>query len=478
MTVARLDFGPNQEGSNEELSGASPLAVNVMVDGRGTVRRRPGIATWADAGTPVYAGDDIVAIAESGSTLYFAAERATAQRYLGSLSGGVQTALTTSDAGTLHGTARPWAAVTSDRVVFAGGAELCQYRFAATVSEQVYADPLSSGATYYPPDCSTVDAFASRLFVNDETSTATQDWLRPSGLGQTGYQDYDPLDYVAADAKPDAVQAIANNANELYVWGKQTLQIFVKDALAIVAPARTYSLGISAPHSLVRTPDSFVWLDQRRRIVRTNGREVVEISQAISSQLGDMATVADCWGGYLPSALGDLCFWVFPSDGRTFVYQVGGGWAQWHSGASSLGLWLPTSTLYWEDQGVQVVGLGTGGFAKLDDDTYTDLGAGFKVLVRTGFVSRDTSAYKRCNELRLRLRRLSGAAGGVVRVSWRDDLGAFGRPYEVDISGSGEYEPVVRLSGLGTYRQRQWQIDLSDTVGLSLSDAEEDFTVT
>ena len=51
-TSAKLDFSISEAPSVEELSGASPQAVNVLFDDAGAVHLRPGISTWSDFGKP------------------------------------------------------------------------------------------------------------------------------------------------------------------------------------------------------------------------------------------------------------------------------------------------------------------------------------------------------------------------------------------------------------------------------------------
>src|SRR5690349_6445487 len=46
MPLAAIPFGPLLETSSEEISGASPEAFNVIVDARGVIRKRPGIAAY------------------------------------------------------------------------------------------------------------------------------------------------------------------------------------------------------------------------------------------------------------------------------------------------------------------------------------------------------------------------------------------------------------------------------------------------
>ena len=487
MPTEKISFGNKQESSNEELAGAMPLAINVLVDDRGTVRRRPGIKSWDAAGTSVYPGWPIVGITEAGDTLYFVAEPVPGQRYVGKLHNGVQTQLTFGYGSQLDGSARPEFAVFADRVMIAGGATLLEVGLTATAANFVSNDADVINSLYFPPACSTVDAFGGYALVNDLTSVATQNQVRfsgtglaPDGLGNNGIMNFDALDFLSADARPDSVVALANNSNEFFVFGKQTTQVFALDAsgFGVLAPVRTNNVGMSAQHSLVRTPEGFLWLDHRRRIMQSDGRDTNDISSPIRATLSSISTVSDCWGGYAPLNQGDFYFWVFPSDGRTFCAQSSSGFSQWHSGSKSLSLWSPTAYHYWEDQGVHVVGLPTGQLAMLDMDTPTDLDYLFRVEVRTGFLDHKTSAYKTCQSLRLRFHRTAAGTPGVVRVSWRDNLGALSTPIEIDLSSDVDYEPTVQLRGLGTYRQRQWHIDLTDAVNIALADAEEEFTVT
>src|ERR1043165_5194313 len=46
MPIDVIDFSPKQDSSSEELGGASPYALNVIVDTNGVVSKRPGIKAY------------------------------------------------------------------------------------------------------------------------------------------------------------------------------------------------------------------------------------------------------------------------------------------------------------------------------------------------------------------------------------------------------------------------------------------------
>ena len=67
MPQEPINFGPNQESSYDELGGASPSAINVIIDEKGTVYKRPGIATYSVAPSSVVDGNGIIGTSEGVS---------------------------------------------------------------------------------------------------------------------------------------------------------------------------------------------------------------------------------------------------------------------------------------------------------------------------------------------------------------------------------------------------------------------------
>jgi hypothetical protein len=470
MPTAPIIFGNVQESGDQELAGASPLAVNVLVDGKGAVRRRPGVSAWSGFPTTIPQSSSISGIGSFGADVYWV----NALRRIYKLVTGTATATAMTDGTTntfLDGTARPVFAETPYRLVIAGGEALQRVNTGATVSARLGGSP---------PNCTSVAALAARLFINDDTSASTTGNIRYSGVGDSGNESWDALDYANAEARPDDVVVLRENANELFAFGETTLQVFAPDPIGVIAPGRARNIGCSAGHSVVLMDESFAWFDDQARFVVSDGRSDQEISAPIAGALDGIATVSDCYGFRVNLDQFDALVWMFPTDGRTFAWQKGGGWSQWHSfhgdgrGHAPLGI---TAHYYFARERVHLVGLSTGQIAKLDAAANTDLGTTIKAEVVTGFDSRGTDEYKHCEAVRLTFKRGQSATAPVVRLSWRDDLGAFGHPLTISLGATGDYIATVERRSLGRYRRRQWKLEMSDAADLVLAGVRETFSV-
>ena len=53
MADGAIIFANIQQSGWSQLSGAPPVVMNVVIDGRGTVRRRPAIVPYSEAPTGV-----------------------------------------------------------------------------------------------------------------------------------------------------------------------------------------------------------------------------------------------------------------------------------------------------------------------------------------------------------------------------------------------------------------------------------------
>lgn len=470
MATAAINFGNNQASGDSELAGASPFAINVVMDGQGAIRRRPGITAWSGFPSTIPQAFQVDGIGSLRNDIYYV----NSLRQVHKVSGGVDTNLSASGLITafLDGTARPVFAETKFRLAIAGGGVPQKVDVGATTSARLGGSP---------PVGYQIIALASRLFADDQTGTSSIGQIRFSAVGTTGEELWDPLNFVEAEARPDAIVALHENTNEAFAFGETSLQVFTPDAASILTPGRTKNLGCAARYSVVRIDEQFAWLDNQRRFVLSDGRDYQELSEPIAQTLDRMTTVSDCYGFRYNFDQFDCLVWSMPTDGRTFAWQKGSGWSQWHSWDASHGYtpFIVKSHYFLESQNLHLVGLSTGQIAKLDTTASTDLGATIKAEVVTGFENRGTDAYKQCEALRLVLKRgqETTTTAPVIRVSWRDDLGAFCQPIVISLGTAGDYITVKELRSLGTYRRRQWKFEMTDAAELLLASAEEVFNI-
>jgi hypothetical protein len=478
-TSAAIPFVPDQATGYSDLAGGGVVSMNVVVDGAGAVFRRPGIATTTLApSTAVATGgvaglyvtneNALYVVGATGSLAQRDIYRATSTNFY-KLGGG------TVPYG-LRGSGRPDFAETEMLVLIAGGATIQKI-------------PKTSGTPDHlggnPPSATHVIVQSNRVLANDVTVDRTKVRYSDVALGTITYAGHElwstgigGAGYFTAEARPDNVQAIAENTNEVFVFGTGTTQCFQPDPSLVFAPTSTIEVGLSAPYSVVKIDQKFLFLDQLRRFVLTDGRTFQVISQPIQRVLDEMITTSDCFGYRVTTGFADVVVWTFPSDGRTFAFTKG-TWSQW-SGFSAADDWAQfavTAAASTPDRATCLVGLANGKIGQLSQNANTDLGDPIVAAVTTGYQNHNTDMRKHCKTVRLALRRGQDAANPRALLSWRDRPGAWQQSVPIDMGPSGDTEIVVTLRSLGVYRRRQWKFEFSGPETFTLASATEEFEI-
>lgn len=483
MTEERIPFSTQQASGLEELGGASPLAMNVVMMANGVLRRRPGIGPHPNTSSAVVDANGLSGIYITLDDAMYAVGAVGAERpiyQVGSLSssllgGGVPPT-------GLRGTRRPVFAETEMLLVIAGGAEMQKIQLASSTSSRL-------GGT--PPVASHVVAQASRLLANDLVTQPTRIFASNTFSGKTTFAGAENwtigtgsnAGFFTAEAQPDPVIALAENTNELFVPGTRTLQVFDPDPDLLYVPVTTREVGSGAAYSFIKKDQVFYWLDNLRRFVRSDGRTFEVISDPIKTTLDGLTTVSDCFGFRSTWNFLDVMVWVFPTDGRTFVYQENFGWSEWAGWDDASNNWTlfpVTAHATHTIEGHSVVAHSSGKVGMLDFTQSTDYGTRIVAFVQTGYANHGTDAVKQCVAVRLALRRGQGSAtpGPSGFLKFRDrPWGGWDATIPVDFGSSGDTEIVLQLRGLGAYRRRQWAFEFSDPSDLTLVSAIEEFEV-
>jgi hypothetical protein len=494
MPSAAISFGNQQATGDSPLAGAPGLSYNVVVDGAGAVRRRPGIVAWDDfpglaayeasANFPFFTDLSVGAIASfQGKPVWTAGEIVYDgdRRFLDWWSLTEAGALDILSGSGLPTTGRPVFAETQFRIVVTAGGNTGDgsglYWNGSAAFGSIW---IPSGSSGVGPFATQIAALAQRLFTNDGFTASVNNRILYTGPGSAGNLTMGALSFTAAEARPDAVVALRENSNELFAFGGTTLQVFVPDPNIILAPQRAVNRGCSAAHSVIRADEHFAWFDDQRQFVVSDGREIDVPSDPIAETLDAIETVSDCYGFRVNQGQFDLLVWQFPTDGRTFAYQRNSGWSQWSTWDVDLGHgpFAITSHYYWPEQNLHLVGLEDGTIAQLSNSAYTDLGDQIVAEVTTGFINHSTDAVKFTDALHLTFKRgQSASTEPKVFLSWRDDLGAFGDPIQIGLGTTGDYVSTVTLRTLGGYRRRQWKLLFSADAELVLASVTEDYSI-
>ncbi|MGW8177603.1 MAG: hypothetical protein ACWGQW_02240, partial [bacterium] len=202
----------------------------------------------------------------------------------------------------------------------------------------------------------------------------------------------------------------------------------------------------------------------------------------IGATIGGISDVSDCFGYRVVEDPVDCYVWTFPTDGRTFVYQVGVGWGQWQGYDWTHNNWcqLPvTCHEHDKTRDINFVGTSDGYIGHFDSSSESDFDDQINAYVETGYDNRGTDSRKFCKAVRIALRRgeVSGTTRPVGFLQYSDAPGEWSEPFYVDFGISGDTNPVVSFRGLGTYRRRAWRFTFSGSVNLALVSVIEEYEV-
>ena len=477
--------------------------MNVVIDGKGSIIRRPGIADFepADATIGGLANDSkVLAMHVDGNGVMYVAQQIgdfTGVRSLfrfDKVATRAVSGVTFQTIGdrTLLGSLRPVFAETEAMIAVAGGNTPQKVEFASI-------PPTLEVLGGSPPKASHIIAHASRLVCNDlDNRSHIRFSGTAAGTAVAGHETWSATGFVSAEARPDPVVALWENTDEVFAYGKTNLQVFSPDALSTYAPVGTREYGLIAPYSIIKVEQKFAWLDGLRRFVISDGREAQFLStESVKGTLDDMSTVDDCFGYRVTMGPIDVLVWTFPTAKVTLCFQVGGGWSQWgtwDSASNSWGQFLPTCHTYNAETQEHYVGGANGTIGVLTFSSQTDRAdpdvdpttsvanspTTIPAFVETGAVHRGTNKRKWSKSVTLGIRRGDSTAGEnpIGHIQYRDDNGPWSGKIPIRLGGPGDTNPVVRpVTGMGVYRYRQWRLWFDGSEPFTLVRAEEEFEV-
>lgn len=483
MPETPIPFANNQATGYDSLGGAPPIAMNVVMEGTGAIRRRPGIRS---AGLTDEVEDGIVdaagitGITETiwGDLLVVGGEQLEFSVPIGKsvyrVSGGEATELTT-DALLLEGEGRPVFANTEMITVITAGAAPIKVDLNSVLA-------LLGGS---PPQATHVISANLRLLLNDALVFRTQVHYSSPAIGTTTYAGLEEWngagdsDAFNPETKADPVIGVYSNANELWIPGTETLQVYAPDESFVFAPVMSLALGSTAPYSFTLLDERYAFLDHKRRFVISSGRAFEPISGAIQRTLDEMETVTDCYGYRVEFGPVDSLVWSLPSSGVTYAFQKSAGWSQWAGWDGTAWTECPILSYYRRpSNGQPLVGLSTGELGELSFDASDDMGETIRCLISSGFQNHNTNKQKWCRNVRLALRRGGqSSSGGTIVLSYQDRDGPLVVAREITTGEGTDTEIVVDCPSLGTYTHRQWWLEFSGAAPFVLVSAIEQYEI-
>ena len=112
-------------------------------------------------------------------------------------------------------------------------------------------------------------------------------------------------------------------------------------------------------------------------------------------------------------------------------------------------------------------------------DVYSDYDDPIRVKRLTGHISYGSSKLKRSEEIRFRAKRGVGQIGRVPKMAirWNTDNAYWSNERHVSLGDTGQSSLVCKLSRLGTFHTKQYEIVVTDSVPVAIGEFEEDITM-
>ena len=473
MAQELIPFGFEASG-DKAFAGANPVAYNVLIGGKGEIRRRPGLRYVGP--TAAFSSYAISGLFVTDGGVTFAVDEEPGRRRFWRIKGTSAYDITGAIAqGDLDGTARPVFAETEGYVFVTGGLNAMKINLLA-----VGTPPSRLGGS--PPKATHVIANTSRILVNRVETPLSDVHFSAIGYGvaitpfETWNTGIEAGSFIV-QGKPDSVVALAETMREVWAFGGQSVQVYQPDPNVVYAPTRMRERGLAAPYSVVKVDEVFFWLDQYRRFIAAdNAGQPKEISEAIAGTLDALTTVDDCYGTRITMNQFDCVLWTFPTDKLQLCYQIGGGWSRW--GTRDEGNWktLPTKSFAFNrTTEANLVGTTAGRVAEWSISALDDLGTPITAFAQSGFMDRGSDNRKSCDSVKLAFDRPTSSDTTVVgTLRWRNEDGEWCSPLELVLSSP---DNVLVFNSLGVYRRRQWEIEFTASEEITLVAATESFTV-
>lgn len=290
--------------------------------------------------------------------------------------------------------------------------------------------------------------------------------------------------YANAMRNPDVIKALKVFQRQIFLFGQVTTEIWENDGTPFAPIAGGFlNVGIGAPYSIVESDDTLYWLDSNRHVVSYSQGVLQRISTPYDKEIGQYSSI-DCLGYKIEIRGKPFILFQFLSEAKTLVLNVAeqswSEWRRWDSTYGEYGNFEGKHYAYSPDWGLHLVGSRRSSkIYAMSPDYVSDNGDTIRLKKTTGHIDYGTSKRKRSNELRIKAKRGQGLSGADAKLMlrWRDDNRSWSNELQISLGNLGQTETVIRCYPRGIYRTRQYEIVVSDSVGVTFGEAEEDIDV-
>ncbi len=309
------------------------------------------------------------------------------------------------------------------------------------------------------------------------SSYPTHAELTTSGAGWAA------LDFANAEADPDDIVTHEIAHQQIILFGSNSTEFWVNTGNADFPferqPGGVIEWGCLAPWSVAKGDNTVIWLSRNREghghVVQATGFSPQVIStDAVEEKIATFTNPNDAYA--FVHKEGRHLFYVltFVSGNTTFVYDF--TTKLWHERQSyDVGrLRIATHSYF---NGKQYVGDAlNGNIYTLDPSTYSDNGDVITRRIRTAH-NNDNQDLLFCHELQIKFEQGVGLTTGQgsdpqCMIRWSDDEGhTWSNEHWRTIGKIGKYKNRTRIVRCGSYRNRVWEMTVTDPVNVTVTGA-------
>lgn len=274
-------------------------------------------------------------------------------------------------------------------------------------------------------------------------------------------------EWVSAEHLPDDANAMIVRDGTVWVTGERSIQGLENDGVTpwVASGYGPISHGVLAPYSFLFVPElnTFVWIDDTRRVVILNGRTPTSLNHALDTWLQGVPNVIDAIGDYVVIEGNPFYILQFPTSQQSVcVNLLNSSFSEFS--ADSANIWNISAITNVPEWDLIVAGHRTDGTLLVVDSMYSqDNATDIPATIRSPRIQ--AKGVQTSPELVLHFKKIvtpTGAGDATITVRWRDDGGDWGTARTVTLTDNEKTDAVKHLYRLGHYRYyRQYEFDLS-----------------
>ena len=277
-------------------------------------------------------------------------------------------------------------------------------------------------------------------------------------------------DFVIANQAPDDGTALKIYANDIYVAGRRSIQMYVNDGSTPWVPSSygDISTGCIARYSFIQIDGTFLFIDTQRRLVslQTGGREPQVLSESLNTFLKTIPDVQDAESDEV--TIDGITYYIcrFITAEKSFMLNINSKtWTE--VDYNDAGLYRALNQIqatYVPRWDMVIAGTEDGSILMLDSNYGNDNTVAMTGYIRSPRIHTPVRVIARNLIISLtKVATVISAGSASFTVRWRDDGGEWSTAVTITMDDRTKTDFVKTINRLGSYRQpRQYEFSVDN----------------